>query len=169
MIREPLIFPVTDNAGRSLVNNRYAAVDAYPGEHCRFTDVSFRPAAKFTLVPGECRQFGQFSKVDGLEPASCLSVSKRGAVGNASGQFRGYLGQEKGLVACDGHLQRVCAPSASIVAQCRGVEDEVGHSPLSNSPRSSSSDIESGSGRSASPTEKCSSSMVLADVNCPFR
>ena len=49
-------FPVTDTAGRSLVDNCYAAVNAYPSEHCRFAVVSFRPAPKFPLVPGETPQ-----------------------------------------------------------------------------------------------------------------
>jgi hypothetical protein len=38
----------------------YAVVDGYPGEHCRFAVVSFRATAKLALVPGECRQLGQF-------------------------------------------------------------------------------------------------------------
>ena len=49
-----------------------------------------------------------------------------GSLGNASGQFRGYLGQENGLVVGDGDLKCVRATSASKVTQCRGVEDKAG-------------------------------------------
>jgi len=35
-------FPVTNSAGRGLVDNRYAAVNAYPSEHCRFALTSGR-------------------------------------------------------------------------------------------------------------------------------
>jgi hypothetical protein len=51
-------FPVADSAGHDLVNDRYAAVNAYPGEYRRFSVVSFWSAAKFALVLGERRDLG---------------------------------------------------------------------------------------------------------------
>ncbi len=51
-------FPATYRAGHDLVNDRYAAVDAYPGERCRLVVVSFWSAAKLALVSGERRKFG---------------------------------------------------------------------------------------------------------------
>ena len=47
--------PVTDNADRGLVDNRYTAVNTYPSEHRRFAVVSLRAAAKFALLPSERR------------------------------------------------------------------------------------------------------------------
>src|SRR5260370_42028579 len=52
-------FPASDSASNDLVDDRYAAVNAYPGKHCRFAVVPLWPAAKFAFVPGECSKLRQ--------------------------------------------------------------------------------------------------------------
>jgi hypothetical protein len=46
-------FPPSYRAGCDLINDRYAAVDVHPSEHCRFAVVPFRSASEFALVSGE--------------------------------------------------------------------------------------------------------------------
>ena len=103
------------------------------------------------------------------EQASGRRAPQRRVTLDALHQFCRYFCQKNGLVIGHGHPQFVHAASTSEMAQCRGVENEAGHSPVSNSRRSSSNDMASGSGRSASPTEWCSSSTVLAAASCPVR
>jgi hypothetical protein len=64
--------------GCDLINDRYAAVDAHPGEHCRFAVVSSRSAAKFALVAGERSKLRQLLKFGLLEPAPAAALSSDG-------------------------------------------------------------------------------------------
>jgi hypothetical protein len=80
-------FPGSHHASHHLVDDGYAAVDAYPGKYCRFAVVSFRAAAEFALLPGERGKLRQFLKFGLLEPASGHCTAQRWVAGNAPGQF----------------------------------------------------------------------------------
>ena len=169
MIRGLAALPTSNSARHNLIDDRYTAVNTYPAKYCGFAIVSIRSAAKFSLEPGERRKLWQFLKPDLLEPSFRRCGPERRVARNAPDQFCGYFWQEKGFVVGNGCLQFVHASGASEMAQRCCVENEANHSPVSNSPRSSSSDMASGSGRSVSSTEWWSSSIVLAAVSCLLR
>jgi len=91
-------FPGSYRASRHLVDDGYAAVDAYPGEYCRFAVVSFRPATEFALIPGKRGKLRQVLKFDLLEPSSGRCAAQCRVAGNAPGQFCRHFRQENGLV-----------------------------------------------------------------------
>jgi hypothetical protein len=108
-------------------------------------------------------------KLDLLEPSTHGCAPEQRVIRNAPGQFCRYLGQENGFIVGNGCLQFARASGAGEMTQYGCIKNETSHTLLSNSPRSSSSDMASGSGRSASSTEWWSSSTVLAAVSCPLR
>lgn len=95
--------------------------------------------------------------------------AQRGVLRHAGDEFSGYLSWGDASMGGDERLQSGQLPSASEVAQDRGVEHEDSHSSDSNSRRNPSRGTVSSAGRSLSDTVPHKSSTVRAAVNFPDR